>query len=608
MGTWTKTTSQNGYVLTLAVTETSVNQSENNSSVSAALKIRAVSTRFVDYWVDAYISLDGTTKVAYSNYYSIPSYNTDYTICEWSGTISHNANGSKTLSCVGAISSASGTYSPGSATISESMELTKIDRAPVVSAGSAVTAGGNLTVTVTPFNTAYAHTIQAALAGSSVSKTLPAGTTSGTLTIPAAWANKIPNAASATLTVTAQAKSGNTNVGLAGSTTATMNVPSYAPTFTKSYLADYSTTLGGNILQNRTKITGTITDAATSYGATIAAYTINGQTAALQNGVASLEFTVATAGSVSIPFVVTDSRGKTATQTQTLNVRAYDAPRITEAAAQRTTTPTTVNVTVSGAFSSVGGGNALTVTAKLGTQTKTATITGGSSDIKTFTNTFTFTGISADSAFDGSVTAVDTVNTTSNTYALTLSAESVPFDLYSSGQGVAMGKVADTAGIFDCNYPATFRKGVTFTDTKWLIDIVLPVGSVRMFANSTNPNTIYPGTTWTQIKGVFPFAADNSHALGTTGGEATHKLTKSELPYFEEPVRVAGETELNFTSQGGTASGSADMLMHTAQWRTTAANPAVTATNRMYVQITGGNQAHNNMPPYKAFNFWQRTA
>lgn len=599
MGTWTKTTSQNGYVLTLAVTETSVDQAANNSQVTAALKIRAVSTRFVDYWVDAYIALDGTTKVAYSNYFSILSYNTDYTICEWSGTIAHNADGSKTLSCVGAISSASGTYSPGSATISESMELTKIARAPGVSARSPVTAGNDLTVTITPFNTAYAHTIQASLDGSSVSKTIPAGTTSGTLTIPAAWANKIPNAASATLTVTAQAKSGNTNVGLAGSTTATMNVPAYAPTFTKSYRASYSTTLDGNILQNHTKITGTITDAATFYGATIAAYIINGQPATLQNDVASLEFEVATAGAVNIPFVVTDSRGKTATQTQTLNVHAYDAPRITEAAAQRTTTPTTVTVTVSGAFSSVRGVNALTVTAKLGTQTKTATIPGGLSDITTFTNTLTFTGISADSAFDGSVMAVDTVNTTSNTYALTLSAESVPFDLYASGQGVAMGKVADTDGIFDCNYPATFRKNVTFTDTKWLVDIVLPVGSVRMFANSTNPNTIYPGTTWTQIKGVFPFAADSSHAIGTTGGEETHTLTVNEMPSHQHKAQESK------THAEGAVYGRSETGQTTYAWGTTGGGYAY--LRDVNTSLVGGGAAHNNMPPYKAFNFWQRT-
>ena len=103
-------------------------------------------------------------------------------------------------------------------------------------------------------------------------------------------------------------------------------------------------------------------------------------------------------------------------------------------------------------------------------------------------------------------------------------------------------------------------------------------------------------------------SSSTNYPSGSTGGEATHKLTKSELPYFEEPVRVAGETELNFTSQGGTATGSADMLMHTAQWSKTASNPAVTATNRMYVQITGGNQAHNNMPPYMVVNMWYRTA
>lgn len=600
MGTWTKTTSQNGYVLTLAVTETSIDQAANNSTVTAALKIRAVSTRFVDYWVDAYIALDGTTKVAYSNYFSIPSYNTDYTICEWSGTIAHNADGSKTLSCVGAISSASGTYSPGSATISESMELTKIARAPGVSASSPVTAGNDLTVTVTPFNTAYAHTIQAALGGSSVSKTIPAGTTSGTLTIPSAWANKIPNSASATLTVTAQAKSGNTNVGLAGSTTATMNVPAYTPTFTKSYTVDAATSLNGSILQNRTKITGTITGAATSYGATIAAYTINGQPATSQNGAVSLEFTVANAGTVNVPFAVTDSRGKTATQTQSLTVLAYDAPRITEASAQRNTDATTVTVDVAGSFSSVGGDNTLTVTAKLGSQTKTATVPGSSGDSTTFSLSFTFEGVSADSAFDGSVVAVDSVGTASNTYALTLSAESVPLDLHSSGQGVAMGKVADTAGIFDCNYPATFRKGVTFADTKWIVDIVLPVGSVRMFATATDPNTIYPGTTWTQIKGVFPFAADSTHALGTTGGEATHTLTVNEMPSHQHKAQ-----EYKSHAEGAVY-GRSETGQTTYGWGTTGGGYAY--LRDINTSLVGGGNAFNLMPPYKAFNFWQRTA
>lgn len=156
--------------------------------------------------------------------------------------------------------------------------------------------------------------------------------------------------------------------------------------------------------------------------------------------------------------------------------------------------------------------------------------------------------------------------------------------------------------------PTSPQTGQVFFNTgTTLADLVYPIGAVYISINNTSPATLFGGT-WTKINEKFLLSSSTDYPSGSTGGEATHKLTQSELPYLEEPVRVAGETELNFTSQGGTATGSADMLMHTAQWKTTAANPAVTATNRMYVQISGGNQAHNNMPPYMVVNMWYRVS
>ena len=156
--------------------------------------------------------------------------------------------------------------------------------------------------------------------------------------------------------------------------------------------------------------------------------------------------------------------------------------------------------------------------------------------------------------------------------------------------------------------PASPQTGQVFFNTgTTLADLVYPIGAVYISINNTSPATLFGGT-WQKITEKFLLSSSTNYPSGSTGGEATHKLTQSELPYFEEPVRVAGETAANFTSQSGTATGSASMLMHTASWQTTAANPAVTATNRMYVQITGGNEAHNNMPPYMVVNMWYRTA
>ena len=53
-----------------------------------------------------------------------------------------------------------------------------------------------------------------------------------------------------------------------------------------------------------------------------------------------------------------------------------------------------------------------------------------------------------------------------------------------------------------------------------LYNLVVPVGSVLCFANNTNPNDIYQGTTWQKIEGKFLLGSSSDYALGSTGGSA----------------------------------------------------------------------------------------
>jgi len=62
------------------------------------------------------------------------------------------------------------------------------------------------------------------------------------------------------------------------------------------------------------------------------------------------------------------------------------------------------------------------------------------------------------------------------------------------------------------------------------IDMVHPVGSIYISVNNTNPSTLFPGTTWEQIKDKFMLSAGDTYNNGATGGSATHKLTSAELP------------------------------------------------------------------------------
>lgn len=121
-----------------------------------------------------------------------------------------------------------------------------------------------------------------------------------------------------------------------------------------------------------------------------------------------------------------------------------------------------------------------------------------------------------------------------------------------------------------------------------LLDKIYPVGSIYMAVNNVNPTAIFGGT-WEQIRGKFLFGSDTNHALGTTGGEETHKLTTQEMPNHNHQQRAAG------------AGGNQIRLLYDGEGGGWVVTTAPTGEN-------GGDQPHNNMPPYLTVNMWKRTA
>lgn len=108
-----------------------------------------------------------------------------------------------------------------------------------------------------------------------------------------------------------------------------------------------------------------------------------------------------------------------------------------------------------------------------------------------------------------------------------------------------------------------------------------PVGSIYMSVNNTNPSLIFGGT-WQQLKDRFLLGAGDTYQVGNTGGEAAHTLTIQEMPSHNHTVRGSGYS----ANVGG---GSSNYGVDT-----------VTSSS------TGGNQPHNNMPPYLVVYMWQR--
>lgn len=118
---------------------------------------------------------------------------------------------------------------------------------------------------------------------------------------------------------------------------------------------------------------------------------------------------------------------------------------------------------------------------------------------------------------------------------------------------------------------------------------IYPVGSIYMSVNSTDPSTLFGGT-WERIQGRFLFAADSAHAAGSTGGEETHTLTVDEMPSHSH--------KLNIDSSTGSG----------VKHNTVTHAFSITSQLNLETENVGGDNPHNNMPPYLSVYMWQRIA
>ena len=146
------------------------------------------------------------------------------------------------------------------------------------------------------------------------------------------------------------------------------------------------------------------------------------------------------------------------------------------------------------------------------------------------------------------------------------------------------------------------------TDARSIVDMIYPIGSYYWSSNAANPSSIFGGT-WKQVKDKFVLAAGDSYKVGTTGGEASHKLSVNEIPSHAHGVRVRvqgykGWESFTSNSHGVMFNANSDIGYHLPNY--TAHSAVVTADAD--TSPNGGSNHHNNMPPYITAYCWHRTA
>ena len=138
-------------------------------------------------------------------------------------------------------------------------------------------------------------------------------------------------------------------------------------------------------------------------------------------------------------------------------------------------------------------------------------------------------------------------------------------------------------------------KGATINATSTLqvggsniLERIYPVGSIYMSTQNKNPKDLFSFGTWEQIQGKFLFACDSTRTVGSTGGAETVTLTVDQMPSHNHNILVkwdgggGSSSYVRPTTSGGEQSG--------------------------FIKNAGGNQPHENMPPYLAVYMWKRTA
>ena len=135
-----------------------------------------------------------------------------------------------------------------------------------------------------------------------------------------------------------------------------------------------------------------------------------------------------------------------------------------------------------------------------------------------------------------------------------------------------------------------------------IYDIAYPIGSIYLSVNETSPAEFFGGT-WEQLKDRFLLAAGDTYAAGSTGGEAQHKLTKSEMPQHRHSSSSYVD---GYPDSGIVAKGKFCTWVNIEAYNNN--EPTMLESGPVRTSWVGGSEPHNNIPPYLAVYAWKRIA
>ena len=632
------------YSLLLDVSEKSYSIENNTSQVEWWVGIRSNTAYHNHYGLsETYVvNINGTVV---HNAVHTPTVNSGATVWVASGTttVSHNADGSKSISVSASFNNADrGTYLPTTGSCSGSLKLTTIPRATTPSIDKpSLDCGGVIKISGTSASSNFSHKVYVTWNGTKIQiGTIASDTTSPSFsyTIPTDWEKNIPDSTSGIATFTLETISGSTSVG-SKSVNATIKVrSSIVPTIGTVGISDTNSICAGigQYVQSQSKLKFSIATSG-NQGSTITSVStkFNGQT---YSGSTFTTQAIQNSGTLTYTITVTDSRGRTATKSGSINVVAYNPPSLTNVSAKRANSGYAVDES-SGTYALLHFKVGFT---SLSNKNVTSfyiqyRASGASSwtKINSWANNYTLEqDYKAGNLFTSTTTTYEIafgvkdkfmsdyswqIVTVTPTYALInfgKDGKSLTFfgqDGNNANRLTVNGDLAINSVKENTSSTKMLVNGgntVMYRDWNKLVNSIksamYPVGSVYITYNNVNPGTFLGGT-WERFGQGRTLVGEGtgndgstsmSFTANSTGGEYKHKLTVDEIPNHKHAVYIQNTTS--------------NPQVNAPKWTVALPNSwkQYASDTKLFGPSTGnagGDASHNNIQPYITVYFWKRT-
>ena len=259
-------------------------------------------------------------------------------------TVNHNTDGTKSVTLTAEWDCGfDSSYTPRHLSLSDTVTLKTIPRASVVSAAKTGTLGTALTISLNRKSENFTDKLYYKIGSNPVGLITSDAGTSYSWTPPINLATNAPNSTTLSVTIISNTYNGDDYVGRS-ECQVTLSVPeSVVPTLSAA-ISDPTGVQGtyGGYVQLRSKIQVAIT-AAGVQGSTIKSYSIKVGNVYTSNASSGTTGYLPNSGTLAITCTVTDSRGRSASQSQNITVLAYTKPTISAISAARCNQDGTAN-------------------------------------------------------------------------------------------------------------------------------------------------------------------------------------------------------------------------------------------------------------------------